>query len=273
MHGAGNDFVLLDGRTGLPDDLSDLAPELASRHFGVGCDQVLVVRAGKTARFMMEIWNADGSRAEMCGNGIRCLAKWLYDRDEIGTNRQVIETLGGPRWVEVDSTHEGLRIAVGMGVPSLDPMMLPMKPGCLVANVTTLELAGHTIEVTGVSVGNPHAVAFVKDVEAFPLPLIGPLVENHPVFPERTNFEIVEVSNDAELVVRVWERGAGTTLACGTGAAAAAVAAITRGHCRPGRLALEMPGGRLDVTWDGPQAELMLHGPADTVFVGEWRPR
>ena len=269
MHGAGNDFVLIDGRDGLAADLGTLAARLADRHFGVGCDQLLVVRDGKRARYAMEIWNADGSRAEMCGNGIRCFAKWLYERGELGTEREAIETLGGPRWVEVTDADGELRIAAGMGVPSFDPASLPMTPGEPVANVTTLQANGHAIEVTGVSVGNPHAVAFMDDVETFPLTTVGPLVEYHAAFPERTNFEIVGVSAPGELNVRVWERGAGATLACGTGAAAAAAAAIAAGRIEPGQVALQMPGGWLGVTWDGQESELTLHGPAATVFTGE----
>lgn len=271
MHGAGNDFVLLDGRDTLAADLGSLAAELADRRFGVGCDQVLVVRDGRDARFAMEIWNADGSRAEMCGNGIRCFAKWLYERGELGNQREVIETLGGPRWVEATEANGRLRVTTGMGVPSFDPASLPMAPGNAMPNMTTLHVNGHAIEITGVSVGNPHAVAFIDcDVDAFPLATIGPLVEHHPTFPERTNFEIVDVTAPGELRVRVWERGAGLTLACGTGAAATAAAAIAAGRVAPGNVALDMPGGRLHVTWDGDGNEVTMQGPAATVFTGEW---
>ncbi len=270
MHGAGNDFVLLDGREPLPVDIEPLAASLADRRFGVGCDQVLVVRPGQDARFAMEIWNADGSRAEMCGNGIRCFAKWLYERGELGNRREVIETLGGPRWVEVAEANGSLRVTTGMGVPSFDPASLPMLPGTLAPNAATLQVDGHVIDITGVSVGNPHAVAFIDDVDAFPLASVGPLVERHPRFPERTNFEIVDVTAPGELRVRVWERGAGLTLACGTGAAAVTAAAIAAGRVAPGNVALEMPGGQLHVAWDGPESEMTMQGPATTVFTGEW---
>ena len=270
MHGAGNDFVLLDGRGTLPVAIESLASALADRRFGVGCDQVLVVRDGQEARFAMDIWNADGSRAEMCGNGIRCFAKWLYERGELGSHREVIETLGGPRWVEVAEADGELRVTVGMGVPSFDPASLPMTPGTQVPNAATLQVNGHVIDVTGVSVGNPHVVAFIDDVDAFPLATVGPLVERHPRFPERTNFEIVDVTAPGKLRVRVWERGAGLTLACGTGAAATAAAAIAAGRVAPGNVALDMPGGQLHVTWDGNDNEVTMQGPATTVFAGEW---
>ena len=270
MHGAGNDFVLLDGRGTLPVAIESLATALADRRFGVGCDQVLVVRDGQEARFAMDIWNADGSRAEMCGNGIRCFAKWLYERGELGSRREVIETLGGPRWVEVAEADGELRVTVGMGVPSFDPASLPMTPGTQVPNAATLQVNGHVIDVTGVSVGNPHVVAFIDDVDAFPLAAVGPLVERHPWFPQRTNFEVVSITAQRELRVRVWERGAGLTLACGSGATAVTAAAIAAGRVAPGEVALDMPGGRLQVTWGGGESELTLRGPATTVFAGEW---
>ncbi len=270
MHGAGNDFVLLDGRGTLPVAIESLATALADRRFGVGCDQVLVVRDGQEARFAMDIWNADGSRAEMCGNGIRCFAKWLYERGELGSRREVIETLGGPRWVEVAEADGELRVTVGMGVPSFDPASLPMTPGTQVPNAATLQVNGHVIDITGVSVGNPHAVAFIDDVDAFPLATVGPLVERHPWFPQRTNFEVVSITAQRELRVRVWERGAGLTLACGSGATAVTAAAIAAGRVAPGEVALDMPGGRLQVTWGGGESELTLRGPATTVFAGEW---
>ena len=270
MHGAGNDFVLLDGRGTLPVAIESLATALADRRFGVGCDQVLAVRDGQEARFAMDIWNADGSRAEMCGNGIRCFAKWLYERGELGSRREVIETLGGPRWVEVAEADGELRVTVGMGVPSFDPASLPMTPGTQVPNAATLQVNGHVIDVTGVSVGNPHVVAFIDDVDAFPLATVGPLVERHPWFPQRTNFEVVSITAQRELRVRVWERGAGLTLACGSGATAVTAAAIAAGRVAPGEVALDMPGGRLQVTWGGGESELTLRGPATTVFAGEW---
>ena len=270
MHGAGNDFVLLDGRGTLPVAIESLATALANRRFGVGCDQVLVVRDGQEARFAMDIWNADGSRAEMCGNGIRCFAKWLYERGELGSRREVIETLGGPRWVEVAEADGELRVTVGMGVPSFDPASLPMTPGTQVPNAATLQVNGHVIDVTGVSVGNPHVVAFIDDVDTFPLATVGPLVERHPWFPQRTNFEVVSITAQRELRVRVWERGAGLTLACGSGATAVTAAAIAAGRVAPGEVALDMPGGRLQVTWGGGESELTLRGPATTVFAGEW---
>ncbi len=270
LHGAGNDFVLLDGRGGLASDLSDLARAIGDRRTGVGFDQLLVVRGGRAHDYGMEIWNADGSQAEMCGNGIRCFAKWLFDRGEIGTGPIQIETLGGPRRVEVAGYRRAaFAAAVGMGAPDFDPATLPMRSDGPDARAT-LRPDGMTLEVTGVSMGNPHAVAFVDDVQAFPLERVGPLVEHDAAFPERVNFEIARIAGPGHLHARVWERGAGITLACGTGAAAAAAAAVRTGRLPPGDIALDMPGGRLHVTWHGPHHELILRGPAVTVFEGVW---
>lgn len=271
MHGAGNDFILLDGRSGLTPNPGEFASEIANRRFGVGCDQVLVIREGTSEQFAMEIWNADGSRAEMCGNGIRCFAKWLYDHDEITSRRAVIETLGGKRWVDVAGYHDGcFEVSVGMGYPSFDPDALPMVPGLDQPNVTHMEINDHCLDVVGVSVGNPHAIAFMNDIDHFPLDVVGPAVERHSSFPQRVNFEIAQVTGPAALKLRVWERGAGLTLACGTGAAATAAAAIVEGYVSSGDVELEMPGGRLSVTWQGDGSEVVLRGPAVTVFSGTW---
>ena len=270
MHGAGNDFVLLDGRADLPSDLGDVARAIGDRHMGVGFDQLLVVRDGQSHPYHMEIWNSDGSLAEMCGNGIRCFAKWLYDQGELSTGPVTVQTAGGPRPIQVGGYVNGsFQAAVGMGVPDFDPANIPMHtngPG----SRTTLNPNGMQLTVTGVSMGNPHAVSFQDSVDEFPLEHIGPLVEHDPAFPERVNFEIVQVLAPGHLSVRVWERGAGITLACGTGASAAVAAAVLEGRIDPGTVDLDMPGGRLRVDWNGPGHELILRGPAATVFEGAW---
>ena len=270
MHGAGNDFVLLDGRQDVPADLGDVARAIGDRHMGVGFDQMLVVRPGDAHPYHMEIWNSDGSLAEMCGNGIRCFAKWLFDQRELSTGPVTVETAGGPRRIEIGGYVNGsFQAAVGMGMPDFDPSNIPMLtdgPGSRL----TLQPDGMPLTVTGVSMGNPHAVTFHDSVDDFPLEHIGPLVEHNPAFPERVNFEIVQVIGRGQLRARVWERGAGITLACGTGAAACMAAAVSEGRIDPGTAVLDMPGGRLRVDWDGPGHELILRGPAATVFKGAW---
>ncbi len=270
MHGAGNDFVLLDGRDGVPAELDEIACAIGDRHMGVGFDQLLVVRPGASHPYHMEIWNSDGSLAEMCGNGIRCFAKWLFDQGELSSGPVIVETAGGPRRLEIGGYVNGLfEAAVGMGVPDFEPANIPMRtdgPG----SRATLQPDGLTLTVTGVSMGNPHAVTFQESVDDFPLEHIGPLVEHDPTFPERVNFEIVQVVGPNHLRARVWERGAGITLACGTGASACVAAAVLEGRIDPGAIELDMPGGRLRVVWDGPGHELILRGPAATVFEGAW---
>ena len=272
MHGAGNDFALLDGRNALVDDLGALARSMGDRHLGVGFDQLLVVRNGSAHPFKMEIWNADGSRAEMCGNGIRCFAKWLFDEQDISVGVMNVETEAGVRRLNVSGYENGSFYAsVGMGVPDFEPSHIPMNAD-RARTPTTINVEGHEVTVTGVSMGNPHAVSFQSDIDAFPLSEIGPLVEGHPLFPERVNFEIVHVKKEnGHLAARVWERGAGLTLACGTGAAASAAVAIQAGKTPPGDVLVDMPGGSLHVTWWGDGNELILRGPAVTVFDSVWQ--
>jgi len=270
MHGAGNDFVLLDGRNHLPANVGPLAQAMANRRTGIGFDQLLVVRNGEATSYAMEIWNADGSRAEMCGNGIRCFAKWLFDQGEVSAGPLEVETLGGVRKLQVSGyQNTEFEASVGMGVPDFDPTHIPMDSDDH-TNQVTLYPDDVRLDLTGVSMGNPHAVAFRDDLDQFPLSKIGPLVEFDPVFPERINFEIVHVVDPQRLEARVWERGAGITMACGTGAAAVVAVAMHEGRIDPGSVALEMPGGTLGVTWSGANEELILRGPAVTVFNGIW---
>ena len=270
MHGAGNDFVLLDGRKNVPAELGDVARAIGDRHMGVGFDQLLVVRDSESHPYHMEIWNSDGSLAEMCGNGIRCFAKWLFDHGELSSGLVTVETAGGPRRIEISGYVNGsFEAAVGMGIPDFEPSNIPMVatgPG----SHAILRPDGLTLPVTGVSMGNPHAVCFQDSVDDFPLQQVGPLVEHDPTFPERVNFEVVQVKGPRHLRARVWERGAGITLACGTGASAAVAAAVLEGRIDAGAVELDMPGGRLRVVWDGPGHELILRGPAATVFEGVW---
>ena len=271
MHGSGNDFVIFDGRHALAGDLSDLARSMGNRHLGIGFDQLLVVRNGEAHPFKMEIWNGDGSRAEMCGNGIRCFAKWLFDEQEISIGAIDVETESGVRRLDISGYQDGsFQASVGMGIPDFEPSHIPMKVDHALSPAT-INAEGHEVTVTGVSMGNPHAVAFQDDIDGFPLSVIGPLVEAHSLFPERVNFEIVRVEGTNELAVRVWERGAGLTLACGTGAAASVAVAIQTGKIALGDVVLKMPGGTLHVTWWGNDTELILRGPAVTVFDGIWQ--
>jgi diaminopimelate epimerase len=266
MHGAGNDFVVLDGiRDDLPP-IEPLAAKLADRNFGIGADQLLVVRRSQTADFRMEIFNADGSQVEMCANGIRCFYKYLRDerhteRDEIG-----VETLSGvvrPRWAGPDL------VSVDMGLPILAPAKIPTRLGAGDGPVldVPVEVSGETVHVSSISMGNPHAIVYVDDPDRAPVERLGPLLEHHPAFPNRVNVEFVTVISRNRIRQRTWERGTGETLACGSGACAVAVASMLRGVVDR-RVAIELRGGELDIAWPADDAHVEMTGPATEVFRG-----
>jgi diaminopimelate epimerase len=269
MHGAGNDFVVLDGvRDALPP-IEPIAARLCDRHLGVGADQLLVVRsASSAADFRMEIFNADGTQVEMCANGIRAFYKYLRDhghtdRDEIG-----VETLSGvvrPRWAGED------RVTVDMGLPVLAPAKIPTTIATGEGPVldVPLEIEGETLLVSSASMGNPHAVVYVDDPDATPVERWGRAIETHSVFPNRTNVEFVRVDRRDRITQRTWERGTGETLACGSGACAVAVVSMLRGVVdREVRIALR--GGTLEIRWPDDGAHVEMTGPAAEVFVGRF---
>lgn len=280
MQGAGNDFVVVDARK-MERDWPKLAREMCDRHFGVGSDGLVLVLPSGIADFRMRMFNPDGSEAEMCGNGVRCFAKYIAEKGLRQKARELaIETLAGIRKV-VLATEDGrvARVQVGMGKPILDPAGIPVRlqqagrgddPVDIIRYALTID--GRELDLCFVSMGNPHAVCFIDEpVADFPLTLIGPKVENHDLFPQRTNFEIVNVLDKARLDARVWERGAGLTLACGTGACGIAVAArLAKGTSR--EVEVNLPGGTLAISWDL-EGEVLLSGPAEFVFEGEWPER
>ena len=266
MHGAGNDFVVLDGVSGELPPIEPLARRLCDRHFGVGADQLLVVRPSRQADFRMEIWNADGGQVEMCANGIRALYKYVRDAGLTDADEIAVETLSGvvrPRWDGPD------RVRVEMGPPILEPEKIPTTLGGGRGPVldAPLEVDGATLRVSSVSMGNPHAVIFVDDPEATPVERWGPRVECHPAFPNRINVEFVAVVDRGRIRQRTWERGTGETLACGSGACAAAVVSILRGVA-DASLVVELRGGELAIAWGGGSAPVWMTGPAATVFTG-----
>ena len=284
MQGAGNDYIFIDARS-VEADWPALSRAMSDRHFGVGGDGIILVLDSEVAHLRMRMFNADGSEGEMCGNGIRCFAKYAIERGIArpdGSGLQV-ETLAGIRTV-VPLTEHGkvMRARVAMGVPELEPKKVPValthppkekldpkeKMGAAVVNYP-MEFGNAPLRLSFVSMGNPHAVAFIQQpVDEFPLHTVGPKVEHHPMFPRRVNFEIVNVEDDGQLKARVWERGSGETLACGTGACAIAVASRLLRHTADG-VDITLPGGMLNVTWDG-EGEVYLEGDAVEVFEGEW---
>ena len=271
MHGTGNDFVVLDGR-GVGRDWPALAIAMCDRHFGVGADGILVLEESVVAPLRMRMYNPDGSEAEMCGNGIRCFVKYAVEGGivpavsplavETGTGVLEAEFWGNEGRVE--------RVRVNLGLPRFAPEEVPVcvdGPGPV--RDLPVDAGDRSFAVTCVSMGNPHAVTFLNDpVTDFPLETVGPRMEYHVLFPRRTNFEIVRVLDREHLEMRVWERGAGLTMACGTGAAAVAVAARLHGFT-DNAVAIDLPGGRLDLAWDG-EGPVYLSGPAVEVFRGVW---
>ena len=271
VHGAGNDFVIIDDRVEAARDWPALAPRMCDRHFGVGADGLILIRDIDGPGYQMIMFNPDGTRAEMCGNGIRCLARVLFERGDLGRDKVPILTDAGDRWVRVvDDSPDSFLVAVGMGVPEFTPSNIPVNlPGEVVID-HHFEVDGAAFLLTAVSMGNPHAVAFVDSVDSVDLARVGPLIEHHSAFPQRVNFEICEVLAPGRLRMRVWERGAGITLACGSGAAATAAAAIKSGRVAPGSLTMLVDGGELSFDWAGGDAELVMTGPAVTVYDGVW---
>ena len=270
-HGLGNDFVLIDNRhSSEPCITPEQAIQWCDRHFGIGADGVIFALPGQSGTdYTMRIFNSDGSEPEMCGNGIRCLARFIADleaKPSTSTVSYQIHTLAGvitPK-LEADGT-----VTVDMGLPRLLAAEIPTTlaaPDEKVIN-RSLDVAGQTWDVTCVSMGNPHCITFVEDVASIPLETIGPQFEHHPSFPQRTNTEFIQVVNPDYLKMRVWERGAGITLACGTGACASLVAAVLTGRSNR-RATVELPGGCLAIEWSETDQRLYMTGPAEKVFSG-----
>jgi len=264
MHGLGNDMIVIDSLGGGFVPTPGQARFLCDRRRGVGADQILVLLPSNKADFIMRIFNADGSEVEMCGNGIRCLALYIRDRGLSAKNPLAIETLAGIIRPEI----VGKLVRVDMGKPVFDPAKVPVKiRGQRKVKDTVLRVDDDTFRMSAVSMGNPHCVIPVDDVDAVPLSTIGPRIEHHPWFPKRTNVEFVEAISRTRLKVRVWERGAGATLACGTGACAAAVGMMDLG--KAGRkVTATLPGGDLEIRWDRKTNHVWMTGPAVEVFNG-----
>ena len=256
MHGCGNDYIFLNCMEGVPDDLPGLARCLSHRRFGVGGDGIICVCPSQRADFKMRKFNSDGSEGAMCGNGIRCFGKYVYDKELTDKARLVIETQSGDRelfLVIEDGRAEGAE--VGMGVPVLQP---PVK----------LFVKGKAYTAIPAAMGNPHAVIEVEDPNELDLQTVGPAVERHPIFPHRVNAEFIRVMNRGELQMRVWERGSGETLACGTGACASAAAMMAAGKLDR-ETVVHLAGGDLKVRWDEKSGHMIMTGPAVTVFDGK----
>ncbi len=267
MHGAGNDFVVLDGiRDALPP-IEPIAASLCDRHFGIGADQLLVVRRSRSADFRMQIFNADGSQVEMCANGIRAFFLYLREHGHTDADEIRVETLGGI--VTPRAAGPG-RVTVDMGRPVFEPEKIPTTLGDGRGPVLDVPLAGLDVRVSSVSLGNPHAVIFVADPDQAPVETLGPRIERHPAFPKRVNVEFASPVGRRRIRQRTWERGTGETLACGSGACAVAVVSMLRGLVERS-VAVELRGGTLDIEWPDDDGPVSMTGPAAEVFTGRIR--
>lgn len=278
MHGCGNDYVYVDCTREVIPNISETAIRVSDRHFGIGSDGLILIKASDVADFEMDMYNADGSRGKMCGNGIRCVAKYVYDHGLTDKTTITVNTLSGIKTLQL-TIEDGKvsKVRVDMGEPELIPAQVPVKASVLgladdrrkAIVAEPLEIKGRSYDITCVSMGNPHCITFIEeDVRDFPLEEVGPVFEKHELFPERVNTEFINVIDKDHLRMRVWERGSGETLACGTGACAVAVASYLNGFT--GRsVDIELLGGHLEVVYDEKTNHVFMTGPATEVFSGE----
>ncbi|MCI8503935.1 MAG: diaminopimelate epimerase [Dorea sp.] len=272
MHGLGNDYIYVNCFKEHIENPPKVARFVSDRHFGVGSDGLIMINPSECADFEMEMYNADGSRSEMCGNGIRCVAKYVYDNGLTDKTSISVETLGGIKYLELtvkDGKTEFVR--VNMGKPELSPKLIPVVSGSpedeAVIDAPIL-VGGREYRMTSVSMGNPHTVVYVDDVDGLDIEEIGPKFENHERFPNRVNTEFVKVLDRHTAQMRVWERGSGETLACGTGACAVAVSCILNGLTED-KVTVKLLGGDLEIEWDREADVVYMTGPATVVFDGE----
>lgn len=271
MHGLGNDYIYVDGskETVPADQKPEVVRKLSDRHFGIGGDGVIFINPSDVADFEMEMWNADGTRAEMCGNGIRCVAKYVYDKGL--TDKKCITIVSAGQVKTLNLTIHGGKVElvkVNMGQPELTAKNVPVLADTEQVINQPIWVQDKEYRMTCVSMGNPHAIIFEDDVQNMDLEAIGPYFENHPRFPKRTNTEFVQIVDRNTVLMRVWERGTGETLACGTGASATAVACILNGLTEE-QLTVKLLGGDLEIYWDKKDNCVYMTGPATTVFEGE----
>ena len=268
MHGLGNDYVYVNCFEEKIDNPPAVARFVSDRHFGIGSDGLIMINPSKTADFEMEMYNADGSRGEMCGNGIRCVAKYVYDYGLTDKTQISVETLGGIKYLDLTvEDGEVSLVKVDMGKPELKSDLIPIISENEKVIDEPIEVDGQVYHMTGVSMGNPHTVIYVDDVKNLDLEKIGPKFENHERFPKRINTEFVHCIDRNTVEMRVWERGSGETLACGTGACAVAVASILN-NLTDTRVTVKLLGGDLQIEWDREKDRVFMTGPATVVFDG-----
>ena len=269
MHGCGNDYIYVNALAETVEDPAAVSIRLSDRHFGVGGDGLVLIRPSDKADFFMDMYNADGSRAEMCGNAIRCVGKYVHDRGLTDKTELTIETLGGVKrlWLTLeDGAVSSARVC--MGKPEFSTALIPVADSAQTFLEREIEACGQSWQISAVNTGNPHGVVFVDDPYALDFPRIGPAFEHHPVFPVRANIEFIQVIDRHTIRMRVWERGSGETLACGTGACASLAVAAKLGRTDNAADVL-LTGGRLHIEWDRESDLLYMTGPATFVFDGD----
>ncbi|WP_199327747.1 diaminopimelate epimerase [Dysgonomonas sp. HGC4] len=268
MHGAGNDYIYVNGLTENIENASQLAISLSNRNFGIGSDGLVLILPSNSCDFRMQMFNSDGSEAEMCGNATRCVGKYVYDNKLTDKKEITLETKAGIKYITLlEGDYKTRKITVDMGEPILDPTLIPVNITQNPVLNYPLNIDGKEWQISCISMGNPHAVVFTEGIKDFNLPILGPKFETNSIFPRKTNTEFIEVIDRNTLNMRVWERGAGETLACGTGACAAAVAAIFNGHCDR-KIKIHLLGGDLDIEWRESNNHVYMTGEAVTVFEG-----
>lgn len=269
MHGCGNDYVYVNCFSETVKNPSDTAIRVSDRHYGIGSDGLILIKPSGKADFMMDMYNADGSKSSMCGNGIRCVAKYVYDYGLTDKKQISVETSAGIKYLDLEvKDGKVTEVTVDMGSPVMDPKQIPVlyEGDEVIAKPITVD--GTLYHMTCVSMGNPHAIVFVDDTKSVPLEKIGPLFEHHNLFPERTNTEFIRVIDSNTIEMRVWERGSGETLACGTGACASVYACIRNGFTGD-FVTVKLLGGELKVRYDREKNTIYMTGPAVTVYDGE----
>ena len=269
MHGAGNDYIYVNAMQEQVSDPSTLARQLSDRHFGIGSDGLVLILSSEKADFRMRMFNYDGSEAEMCGNASRCVGKYVFDKGLTNKRTLELETKSGIKTLILTVENgQVTTVQVDMGEPILEPILIPVITNAKRAVLLPLKIEEVNYEISCVSMGNPHAVVFTRNIDKLILTELGPKIEHHPIFPDRTNTEFVEVMDPGHAKMRVWERGAGETLACGTGACAVVVAGVLCGLLGP-KVRIDLLGGSLDIEWNMDNNHVYMTGGATTVFEGE----
>lgn len=269
MEGLGNDYVYVNCFQEKVENPSEVAIRVSDRHFGIGSDGLILIKPSEVADFCMEMYNADGTQSEMCGNGIRCVGKYVYDYGLTTKESISVETLAGIKYLDFQIENDKVAmITVNMGKPELVPEKIPVRSTKDILVKEPIEVCGKTYEMTCVSMGNPHCIVFVDDTKTFPLEEVGPYFEQHEMFPNRVNAEFIQILDRKTVNMRVYERGTGETMACGTGACASTVACILN-ELTEDEITLHLLGGDLKVRWDRVEDTVYMTGPAKVVFDGE----